>query len=1083
LSKWACGVPAVISSVSDRDPAALREMKRLGLKPGVAITVEAGTRNASLRVRIGDRAGFSALESGRQAPTAFGRGALESDGWADGRHPAHHTGRTVMLAARVRSWLDATLLRSRMEREMDAELRLHMEHHAEHLIRGGLSAAEARRQARLEFGGFEQTKEACRDARGAGLLEDLLRDLSFGLRMMRKNPWFSAVAVLTLALGIGATTAVFSLVNAVLLRALPYKDPQNLVFLFEPNYHFTDVPIEAFSPFNADFYDLKRQSASFAAFALFTIDGMKLSMDGAAVRVGGSRVTGEFFRVLGISPELGRTVDADDDQPGRGQVAVISHAMWQSRFGSDRGVLGKNLLLDDRPFRIVGVMPPGFAFPHGRESIETVDKTTDVWVPWAMTPQERASREDSQGNAIGRLRPGVSPAQAQAETGPIVGRLDPLHPVPFQGARAVIRPIDVSITGDSRPVLLLFMGAVVLVLLIACSNVASLVMARANARALEMSVRTALGAPRLRLIRQLLAESLCLAGAGAITGMLAAFAAIRLLIRFHPVSIPRLEETSIDGRVLLFTIGASFATALFCGLLPALPASRCKLNDALKSSGGRTVKGPAGRLHRWLTIAEIALTFVLLTGSGLLIRSYLKLMSVDKGFAASSTVTMRVQLDERYDNQPARQTEFLRRLIDKTSSLPGVEAAGAINILPLGGGESIVLLQVEGHPFDEKISFEGRAITPRYFAAMGIPLLEGRAFTDADATGRPLVAIVSRSFARKYFPGQSAVGKRVRSRESSSPWSTIVGVVNDVRYRGLDTTPPMQFYGPLVNLDSVDLVARTSLPVDPMASSMRAVVRDLDPALVPGDIRTMDQLVSQATAERRFQTFLLTAFGGAALFLSLVGLYALMAYSVERRTGEFGIRTALGAHQPRRADRPSQQRLIFAVLLYSAAEKRSGSELRRPARNQQRHARRELGVPRQNLREMLLLQFDRRQIDQREQSREQQREPDAARRRRQPERSDQRAQIERISREGVRSRRRQPLVLREMPGRPCAQRQSAGRERQPRLPARKVGMREPGERGHHYEPGGDSQTRHSGPRKAWETSAAASGQLCEPART
>jgi predicted permease len=802
-----------------------------------------------------------------------------------------------MTFPRFRSWLDATLLRSRMEREMDAELRLHMEHHAEHLILGGLSAPEAHRQARLEFGGFEQTKEACRDARGAGLLEDLWRDLSFGLRMMRKNPWFSAVAVMTLALGIGSTTAVFSLVNAVLLRALPYKDPHQLVFLYEPNSHYTDVPVEAFSPFNADFYDLSRQSASYAGLALFTVDGMKLSMDGVSTRVASSRVTGEFFRVLGIPPELGRTVDADDDQPGKGQVAVISHAMWQSRFGSDRGVLGKNLLLDDRPFRIVGVMPPGFAFPHGAENIETAGKTTDVWVPWAMTPQERANRDDNQGNAIGRLLPGISPNQAQTEMSTIVARFDPLHPVPFQGVRAVVQPLDVTVTGGSRPVLLLFMGAVVLVLLIACSNVASLVMARSNSRTLEMSLRTALGAPRLRLIRQLLAESLCLAGAGAITGLVAAFAAIRLLIRFHPVNIPRLEETSIDWRVLLFTIGASFATALFCGLLPALPASRRNLNEALKSSGSRTVKGPAGRLHRWLTIAEIALTFVLLAGSGLLIRSYLKLMSVDKGFAASSTVTMRVQLDERYFNQPARQPEFFRRLIDKTSSLPGVEAAGAVSQLPLGGGESISLLQVEGHPFDEKISFESRAITPRYFAAMGISLIEGRAFTNADATGRPPVVIVSRSFARKYFPGQSAVGKRVRSRDRSSPWSTIVGVVNDVRYRGLDITPPMQFYGPLVTLNSVDLVARTSLPVASVASSMRAVVRDLDPALVPGDIRTMDQLVSQATAERRFQTFLLTAFGGAALFLSLVGLYALMAYSVERRTAEFGIRTALGAQR------------------------------------------------------------------------------------------------------------------------------------------------------------------------------------------
>jgi predicted permease len=800
-----------------------------------------------------------------------------------------------MSLTKLWSWIRPARQRSRMECDMETELKFHMERHIEELMRSGVPRKEAQRRARLEFGGLDQIKDACRDARHASVFESLLRDSSQGLRVLRKNPGFSALAVLTLALGIGATTAVFSLVNAVLLRPLPYQHPERLVFLYAPIPRYPGVPIEAWGPFNADFYAWRKLSRSFDKLALFTTDGPNAALNGSAVRVSASRVTGEFFQLLGVAPALGRAIGTEDDAPGVGGVAVISHRLWQSGFGADRNVLGKELSLDARPYRIVGVMPAGFAFPHGTESLETIGKVTDVWTPWAMTPQERASQQDNPGNAIGRLRPGVSLAQAQAELSTIAGRLDPFHRPEFRGSQALVRLFDVSITGTSRRALLIFMAAVFLVLLIACSNVAGLILARAHRRALELSIRAALGASRLRLIRQLLAESFILAGAGGILGALVAFLAVRLLIRIHPANIPRLEEASVDGRVLLFCLSVSLAAAVLSGLFPAWSASRCNLNEALKSLGGRSVKGTGGRLHRAFMIAEIALTMVLLAGSGLLIRSFLKLQAVDKGYAATSTVTMSIRLDQRYDSS-ARRNAFFRGLIARSGALPGVEAAAAINHAPLGGGQSLSLLEVEGSPFDEKTVFEARAVTPGYFAAMGIPLLDGRAFADNDAAGRPPVAVISRSFAGKYFPAQHAVGKWI---SRSGRRTIIVGVAGDVRQYDLEATPPMQIYTPLwqAGSPSADILVRTSLPADRVASEVRKLVRDLDPAVATADPHTMTELVSEATAQRRFQMLLMATFGGIALAMSLVGLYASMAFWVQQRTAEIGIRMALGAQR------------------------------------------------------------------------------------------------------------------------------------------------------------------------------------------
>ena len=783
------------------------------------------------------------------------------------------------------------------DQELDDELRDHLERKTGEYVAKGMAPEEARRQARLGLGGIEQTKEKCRDARGVNWIQDLIQDLRYGLRMLRRSPGFTLVATLTLALGIGASTSVFSLINAVLIRSLPYPHPDRLVYLWSPNPRF-QLPIEYLTPMNADFFDLQKQNRSFASLSLFGTAKFNVAADGHADALGGARVTGNFFGTMGIAPELGRTVNPGDDEPGKDQVAVISHSLWRERFGAGSDILGKTILLDARPYHIIGVMPVGFAFPRSTDVIASA-KVTDLWIPWAMTAEQKANRQDGEGNAIGRLRPGVSVEQAQAEMRSLMASIDLLRPPKERGFGAEVQPLFDSVTGGSRHALLLLMGAVGLLLLIACGNVAGLAMVRASGRIREMGVRTALGAERTRLVRQLLTESLLLGIAGGSSGVCLTIASVHLLLRVDSGNIPRLEEASIDMRVLFFALGISILTSLLFGSFPALAVSRCDPAQTLTQAANRTVKGTRSRFRQGLIVAQVALTVVLLTGSGLLIRSLMKVLSVQKGFDPHSTVTMGVSLDARY--KPERQIAFYRSLIDRLNALPDVQAVGAVSNLPLGHSEGLTWLTVEGHDFDEKVFFQTRSVTPHYFEAMGIHLLDGRSFTDDDSAGHPNVAIVGRTFAKTYFPGHSPIGKRFHFIDGAPKptWWTIVGVVDDVRNASLEEKPRLQAYMPFwqSTFPTASVVLRTKTNLEAIAAAFRKELSTLDSALAVADIRTMDQLVSEATEERRFQTLLLSSFSGIGLVLSLVGLYALLAYSIRQRIPEIGIRMALGAQR------------------------------------------------------------------------------------------------------------------------------------------------------------------------------------------
>ena len=803
---------------------------------------------------------------------------------------------------------------SKVEAELAREIGAHLALLEEEYVRQGMTPEEARRAARLAYGGVEQAKQRHRDERTFQGLSQIPQDIRYTFRQLRKSPGFTVTAVLMLALGIGATTAIFSIVEGVLLRPLPFPDPDRLVTLgdvLEGSHCASCAHSSVTAP---DIRNYMRDTQSFSHLGGYRGRLFELSGPGNPAAVNGTRMSGEVFAALGVQPLLGRTFTQQEDEENQ-QVAVLSYGMWRSRFHGDANVLGSKILLYRKPYTVIGVMPRDFEFPLNSGHVNQ----SEFWLPLSLQPGEFTAGSVASWNAhmVGRLKPGITAEQAQSDTERVAQDTMRDYPAYMRSLRihAVVTPLHEDTVRQARPLLRTLLLAVIVVLLIACANLAGVLLVRAIRRRREIAVRLALGARAATLLRQAILESTVLSVAGGVVGLALAAVALRVGVSLLPQTLPRISEIGLDWPVMLFALGLALVTGFLCGLAPAFAAIRTSVNESLKE-GGRTGTLGSGhaRLRSALVVAEIAVALTLLTASGLLLRSFEKMRNVELGFRPDNTLAaLYVLPQQRYGTQFAID-EFTRILLNDVGHLPGVDAVGITSFLPASGNNWGIAFTIEGYvsPKGAGLNMASMSLVESDpFEALGIRILRGRVFTESDNAGSQLVAIVNRRMAEQYWPGQDPIGKRLRRGmpETSTPWMTVVGEVDDVKLGSRDAETMAQVYQPVTQtvasesvlasvgeLSGADgwIVLHSRMDPEQMEDTLRAAVRQIDPQLPLYQLQTMEHAISKSEAPRRFNTVLISSFAIAAVLLSVLGIYAVIAFSVALREQEMAVRMALG---------------------------------------------------------------------------------------------------------------------------------------------------------------------------------------------